>query len=260
MIAETSPIAMVEDLAQGLMADFADTDHPSTVYGHTKASQLIHARTEGEADTAYVVGYEGLTKVDSGERAFTVAPGEYCAIPFTRYLLLTSLHENGKEGTSKPRSKAIIAVRLGYKGLATFGGPIEHSGRLKYIDGCSDTLLIGPPLKGDPCLNFLRFPPGIDQTSHTHPSIRAGVILSGRGICRTAHGDKDLVPGKVFILYPDAIHAFATTPEDGMRLSVFHPDTDTGPSHEDHPMLNRTIVDGVSARDLDEIRTQSLEE
>lgn len=249
-----SPIAMVEPLAHGLMADFHNTSHPSTVYGFTKGTLLIDKSPYGDHDSAYGVCYEGVLEVSDGERKFTVGEGEYFSIPFSGVLMVQGISDNGKG-----EAKGIIAVRLGYKSLFNVGGPVEPYGRLKYIDGCSDTLLIGPPLKGDPCLNFLRFPPGIDQTAHTHPTIRAGVILSGEGVCKTAHGDKKLVPGAAFILFPDAIHAFSTEGTNGMALSVFHPDTDTGPSHEDHPMLNRTIVDGVSAKDMDDIRTKELE-
>lgn len=251
---EQSPIAMVEPLAHGLMADFQDTTHPSTVYGMTKGTLLIDKSPIGDHDSAYGVCYGGKLEVHTGERKFTVGPGEYFSIPFVKGCLIEGVSTNGKG-----EAKGLIVVRLGYKCLFNVGGPTEPFGRLKYIDGCSDTLLIGPPLKGDPCLNYLRFPKGINQTAHTHPTIRAGVILAGKGICKTAHGDKDLVPGSAFILYPDAIHAFSTEGTEGMSLSVFHPDTDTGPSHEDHPMLNRTIVDGVSAAQLDDIRTKDLE-
>ena len=34
-----------------------------------------------------------------------------------------------------------------YSAYATFGGPIEATGRLKYIDGCTDSLLISPVKK-----------------------------------------------------------------------------------------------------------------
>jgi hypothetical protein len=44
------------------------------------------------------------------------------------------------------------------------GGPCEAFGRLRYIDGCSDSLLVGPAVRGDPCLNHLHFPPGVSQT------------------------------------------------------------------------------------------------
>ena len=49
---------------------------------------------------------------------------------------------------------------------------LETVGRLRYIDGCSDTLLICPPRVGEPCLNHLHIPPHTDQTPHTHPSAR----------------------------------------------------------------------------------------
>lgn len=248
-----SPIAMVAPLTHGLMADFSETSHPSAVYGVARGVLYLENSGKGEFDSVYGVCYSGILEVTCHGRVFQVHEGEYFSAPYSAGCVVESLYDGETRGTG------LVAVRQGYKSLFNVGGPVEPYGRLKYIDGCSDTLLIGPPLKGDPCLNYLRFPPGINQTAHTHPTIRAGVILSGRGVCKTAHGDKDLVPGSVFILYPDAIHAFSTEGTEGMGLSVFHPDTDTGPSHEDHPMLNRTIVDGTSARELDGIRTKELE-
>jgi hypothetical protein len=44
--------------------------------------------------------------------------------------------------------EGIIITRLDYKGLFNLGGPIESQGRLRYIDGCTDTLLISPILQG----------------------------------------------------------------------------------------------------------------
>lgn len=61
------------------------------------------------------------------------------------------------------------------------GGPIEDRGRLRYIDGCTDTLLIPPWRRGEACLNLLHLPPGIEQTMHTHPSDRAGMTVRGAG-------------------------------------------------------------------------------
>lgn len=136
-------------------------------------------------------------------------------------------------------------VRVGYVGLNSVVAA-ERVGRLKYIDGCTDTLLIAPPKLGDPCLNLLHFPPGITQTKHTHPSNRVGMIASGRGRCVTPHGNVDLLPGVVFVIPKDAEHSFETVEEE-MRVIAWHPDTDSGPSDESHPMLDRTIVGGVSA-------------
>jgi len=130
-----------------------------------------------------------------------------------------------------------------YRGMFQLGGPVEESGRLRYIDGCSDTLLIAPPMLGDPCLNLLHIPRGTGQTPHTHPSLRVGMVLAGAGICRTPDGDVRLSPGLVFAIRADGLHSFHTG-EHPLRIVAWHPDSDFGPTHESHPMLNRTLVSG----------------
>ena len=127
------------------------------------------------------------------------------------------------------------------------GGPIESKGRLRYIDGCSDSLLIGPPKIGDPCMNLLHFPPGINQTAHTHPSVRCGAIASGGGYCMDGEGNKlDLLPGMIWMIPTGFVHSFHTAEsDDNLNVIAFHPDSDHGPDDENHPMLNRTWVDGT---------------
>lgn len=142
-----------------------------------------------------------------------------------------------------------------YDCLDTVGGPIEPKGRLKYIDGCMDTLLIPPVRLGDPCLNALYFPPGVTQSLHTHPSVRFGVVVSGKGVCETPTGMKDLEPGLVFCIVPEGLHGFRTQTDSGMVVVAYHPDSDYGPMDEDHPMINRTMIDGVSASEIAAIRT-----
>ena len=242
---DTSAIAQTfDEHALGLLGAFGDSSHPSSVYSHRGPMTQI---TIPGNNTAYGLAFGGhLFLQDRDNDAVVMDQGEYFSFPFENSLKVTG------------SANAMIAVRHGYTGLNSRGGPPEQTGRLKYIDGCSDTLLIGPPLKGDPCFNLLKFPADIDQTMHTHPTIRAGMILDGEGICRTPVGDLPLIAGNIFMLHPDAEHAFSTKGTDGMRLTVFHPDTDTGPSHDDHPMLNRTIVDGVSASQIDEIKTKEI--
>ena len=140
----------------------------------------------------------------------------------------------------------IVASRLDYTGLFQLGGPIEQTGRLRYIDGCSDTLLIGPPVLGDPCLNLLHIPANTNQTSHTHPSERLGVVAKGSGVCKTPNKELELQTGTIFSIDAEGIHSF-NTQNDSMLVIAWHPDSDCGPSHADHPMINRTIVDGISA-------------
>jgi hypothetical protein len=115
---------------------------------------------------------------------------------------------------------------------------------------------VPPVIKGDPCLNLLYFPPGIDQTAHTHPSDRIGMIMSGKGRCHhwTGEGNNeeeivDLVPGMIFCIHTNGQHKFSTPYGEEMRVLAYHPDSTFGPTHEDHPMLLRTIIDGVSAAD-----------
>jgi hypothetical protein len=56
----------------------------------------------------------------------------------------------------------------------------------------------------------------------------------------------------------DTLHSF-NTEADSMDVITFHPDSDVGMTDDDHPMVNRTIVDGVSARFIDQIRTKKGE-
>ena len=134
-------------------------------------------------------------------------------------------------------------------GLFQLGGPVESRGRLPYIDGCSDTLLISPVVRGEACLNLLYLPSWTRQTGHTHPSFRAGIVVSGRGRCVLPDREVPLVAGVVFCIPPDGWHAFHTD-EQELRVIAFHPDSDFGPWHDDHPMVNRTIVEGVPASRL----------
>lgn len=150
----------------------------------------------------------------------------------------------------------LLLITAAYKDVPFMvGGEVEPTGRLRYIDGCTDTLLIPPWRKGEACLNFLHIPPRIEQTMHTHPSDRFGVVLSGEGQCVTPDGTTDLVKGMIWRIPTDAPHRFRTDDKD-LRIVAWHPDSDFGATDEDHPMLNRSLVDGVSAKDIPDIRTR----
>ena len=147
--------------------------------------------------------------------------------------------------TLEGMGQCVVTTRFHYKGLTLFGGEVEDWGRLKYIDGCTDTLLVAPVKRGDPCLSALYFPPSTRQTRHVHPSVRCGVILSGEGVCKTPTGDHPLEKGSIFFLPPETYHAFHTgdapgTGRSALTVLAFHPDSDFGPTDADHPMINRT--------------------
>ena len=149
----------------------------------------------------------------------------------------------------------IVVTRLDYQGLFSIGGRIETTGRLRYIDGCTDTLLIAPPVLGDPCLNALYFPKNIRQTPHTHPSARVGIVASGAGTCVLPDELVPLQTGQAFVIAPDALHSFNTEHEE-MVVIAYHPDSDFGATHENHPLINRTFVETVAAKYLDGIKTK----
>lgn len=151
----------------------------------------------------------------------------------------------GCELDLQDKTAVMVVQRLDLRGYNYQGGPIEERGRMRYIDGCTDTLLVPPMLKGDPCLNHLHFPVGIDQTEHTHPSTRMGCVASGLGRCVTPDVTSELEPGMLFYIHTDGRHKFQTPHGQYMNVIAYHPDSDFGPTHENHPMVNRTIVDGA---------------
>lgn len=149
------------------------------------------------------------------------------------------------EVTSKDTT-VVLFFRYGYNPLEMFSAR-EAVGRLSYIDGCSDTVLIPPPRAGDACLNHLHFPVGILQTQHIHPTIRLGLVVSGHGraYCDDPNNTWEigLYPGVAFMLTPQERHSFRTDLDsDTMDIIAFHPDSNTGPTDDNHPMINRTYI------------------
>lgn len=137
-----------------------------------------------------------------------------------------------------------LVVKLGYKCQNNIGW-VEEQGRLSYIDGCTDSLLIYPPRQGDPSLNLLYFPSGIEQSRHLHPSIRIGCVISGAGESDTwdQHGIQTnaLEVGSNFCLEENELHRFRTS-TSSMTVIAWHPDGDWGPTDHNHTMLNRTYI------------------
>lgn len=168
-------------------------------------------------------------------------------------------------------NKKGIYPKTNFSAMKVCGGKIEYKGRLKYIDGCTDSLLIPPVKLGNPCLNHLHFPKGIDQTQHTHPSHRIGIVANGNGFCKTPFGDLPLNNGDIFVIkewngvdyaigkdgknHPIGTHSFQTF-RNSMDVIAFHPDSDFGATDINHPMINKTIVDGISANKIEKIRTK----
>ena len=138
------------------------------------------------------------------------------------------------------RSKSMLVIEAGMV-LPPCGGYVEEIGRNRYIDGCSASLLVMPPHKGDPCVNHLHVVAGTVQTEHHHPSDRIGMVVRGRGLAHHACGAPiDLYPGLAWVLPAGERHHFETG-EEALDVLVFHPDSEWGPTDEAHQMLDATI-------------------
>lgn len=228
------------DIRQPLSKYKLDPNFPSCL--HISAGQELTRIAEG--NTAYGYVQQGILILSKDGATQSLREGMFFSIPGPAEL---------------SPFVGLISVRNQYQGVPMFGGPIELLGRLKYIDGCSDSLLVSPLLKGDPCLNYLYVPAHLNQTAHTHPSVRIGIIIEGKGYCLTKYEKIDLLAGNIFLLPADEIHSFHTD-ESPLRIVIYHPDSDFGPTHEEHPMINRTLVDGVSLAGKNRYRTETIAE
>jgi len=212
-----------------------DSSKSKTIlYGFENESPAhINNRQASIADEGACFGFvaNGRVFLQDGRVNWCLDAGQWFSMPNGLLLNLTA------------NTRVVVAQCLNYQGIYAMGGPIEAQGRLRYIDGCSDTLLCAPPLLGDPCLNHLHFPADITQTAHTHPSMRAGIIAKGQGICDANQHPMPLSVGSLFYIAKETEHRFITETST-MDVIAYHPDSDWGPTHNDHPMVNRTWVDG----------------
>jgi quercetin dioxygenase-like cupin family protein len=237
MMHNTQSVSTFE-LHAGVLGEHADNQFRTLIYGFTPACEVPLM-----AGYTYMgVVCDGTLTVVYGNRTRQLDAGDYFSVIGPAMVM----------GDGRGMASAVP----GYIGVNTFGGPIEPTGRLRYIDGCTDSLLVPPVRKGDPCLNHLHFPERIRQTPHTHPSVRTGLVYRGGGECIVPGRDPiPLRPGCAFIIPTNAVHSFNTA-DASMDVIAFHPDSDTGVTDDDHPMVNRTMVNGVSASQLDGIRTR----
>jgi hypothetical protein len=214
---------MLED---GVMFDQSKGMYPSRLIGYEGPKPAKYG-TVYSTTYGYVLRGEVTVKTGALMHPVTLGEGQFFSV----------VDEFELEGSAK----VALFERIGFRGINSFGGPIEERGRLAYIDGCSDSLLVHPPRLGDPCFNLLVFPENTRQTMHTHPSIRLGVVVKGQGRCVTPEGELPLTEGFVFCLEEMGKHCFFTD-DSQMYIVAYHPDSDWGPTDENHPMLNRTLM------------------
>lgn len=216
-----------DDLHPTLLSAYDTGDNPDL-------ERVVVGLDPAERGTTYLFISEGIVQASDRHGDILMRAGRYAVFP-----------EPVRLDFDRVTPTRVVAItRLGYRGLRQSGGPLEERGRLRYIDHCSDSCLVTPPVLGEPCLNHLHFPPNITQTEHNHPSLRCGLIASGFGRCLSRGEGVDLTPGAVWIIPTGVDHYFETGLDDSLDVIAFHPDSDFGPTHENHPMLNRTWVDG----------------
>ena len=221
------------------LSDKFSIDASCTMYP-TRITVVMDRMTSLELDTpSTIYGYvfNGSTELQGSYGKFELLAGGYFSLPINTDLGSSRLNVQGT---------VLLIQRFGFRGQIAFG-VIEEKGRLTYIDGCSDTLLVYPPRMGDPCLNHLHFPAGVVQSVHCHPTIRTGIVARGRGTAYSpAYKTEDdwkceLQEGAIFLIDAQEPHAFRTDiSNESMDIIAFHPDSDWGPTDRIHPMLNRT--------------------
>lgn len=155
----------------------------------------------------------------------------------------------GKQTILYVEGTALLVTHRDYIGHSYMQGVVDlERGHVAYIDDCTDSLLVCPPRLGDPCLNALYFPPQTNQTFHTHPSLRAGMIVSGAGIAcfDSPQGvvETDLKVGDVWYLPTGELHRFRTQNRPMVTIA-YHPSSVWGPTDEVHPMKSGTIIPDV---------------
>jgi quercetin dioxygenase-like cupin family protein len=192
----------------------------------------------------------GGVDLDGSGTAFVMVLEPSCVtVPYGAYPLPARSYAVLPDRAHVEGGCGVVITDRSHRGLFQIGGPAESRGRLRYIDGCSDTVLVAPVVRGNPCLNLLHVPADTVQSDHEHPSARIGLVLAGEGWCVLDHERRALMlPGSVFVLPAHATHRFETGPGDELLVMAWHPDSDSGPTDDDHPMLNRTLRPGLSAQ------------
>ena len=189
---------------------------------------------------------EGSMTIQGNDHVMLIQPGQW-------------FQSNGDIRFEVPtQGRVFIAQRKGFNAMIA-QGTVEKTGRLKYINGCHDTILCGPIKADYPVINSLHMPNGINQTMHSHPSTRMGFVIDGGANACTPTEVHPLRKGTIFFLPPNGLHKFRTDmdKETTMCLIAFHPDSGgIGPMDENHIMLNRTVVDGKGADQHPDLQTK----
>jgi len=117
--------------------------------------------------------------------------------------------------------RALIFSGPGRRHLPRTGGPIEELGRICHADGSgSHGLQTSAASCASSRLDFLHLPAESRQAMRSMPSLRAGLVLSGRGQCITGNGALPLGAGILFCIPAWVKHGFRGGDEP-LRLAIY---------------------------------------
>lgn len=139
------------------------------------------------------------------------------------------------------------AAVISYPGLCLHDSTITMidpttQGNMSYMDGGTNSNAINPSREGDPVVNYVHFPAGMNQTPHVHPSHRIGLVIDGEGRTDVIGESIRLSRGDLFYMGRMELHHFITEDKPCV-LFVFAPDSETGPTDEVNPLKARTYID-----------------
>lgn len=233
-------LKIYRQLIHGTLSDFCKEDLPETFRAWNR--ERLRLPNTG-THFGFVYSGSPILYRNAGTQDYELHPGMYFSLP-------------GDGWIGNKDSSGFVVTCPTYSGMFLIGGAIEFTGRFGYINGGTDSVLIPPIMQGNPCLNALYFPTQTDQIAHTHPSYRMVMVTEGRGECETPEGIIPLQPEVTLFIPANQLHKFRTT-GDKLTVICFHPDSDTGFTQREHPMLQRTIVSGISASEIPQIQTSS---
>jgi hypothetical protein len=236
-----------------------DKSKPQQTICFTKGKAQIATRAKIVSNNCYGYVLSGVTHIDSFGESMPkkVYAGNWFSVG----------GNTNNDSRVSVQGGQVLLIEWGECGLRqkpfACGEPTQD-GILGYIDGAENSLLYGPLKMGEACINCLHIVGKIDQTAHTHPSPRIGVVLNGgidvkiwdsQGDGTKVIEEHHLNSGDVWAMDKDVIHSFHSNKNIQARILAFHPDSDFGPTDEVAPMINRTMVNGQSASLITEIHT-----
>jgi hypothetical protein len=217
-------LQIIDDPQPGYTIDRRDSEHPSRIV----VASGMYSHLDPMA-TMYWYSLAGTARIRTKGFDVTADVGTFGACPGPFDVVCQGL--------------VIMFERISYRGLVS-AGRLEDRGRLAFMDGCSDTVLIAPPQAGDPVLNHLHIPSTVKQSPHFHTSDRLGVVTGGSGVAWIGRDDVSevrLQRGSIFCVEAHEVHSFETN-EESLDIVVFHPDSDWGPTDAVHPMRTRSVL------------------